>query len=131
METKGKILIIDDEHDMVEFLKIRLTAEGYDVHTAFDGLEGWQKVKEVFPDLVILDVMMPKIDGFNVCKLIKSDSTCNDIPVIILTARGQEHDKKIGKEVDADAYIIKPFESKELLETVDKLLNEPLFGVKK
>lgn len=120
----AKILVIDDEHDLVETLTFRLEAAGYEVVSAFDGQEGLKKVKEEKPDLILLDVMMPKMDGYQVCRMLKFDQKFKDIPIIMLTARGQLQDKNIGKDVGANEYVTKPFESADLLERIKKLLKQ-------
>ncbi len=117
-ESKKKILIVDDEADLVELLQVLLEQKGYEVFTAFDGQEGLDKVKEKRPDLVVLDVMMPKMDGYQMCRLLKFDEELRQIPVILLTARGQERDKKTGRDVGADDYMTKPFENAELLQKI-------------
>ncbi|MBT3182163.1 MAG: response regulator [Deltaproteobacteria bacterium] len=119
-----KILVIDDERDLVETLKFRLDAAGYEVHAAYDGQEGLKKTRDVIPDLIILDVMMPALDGYQVCRMLKFDAKYEDIPIIMLTARGQDSDKATGGEVGADIYLTKPFESSVLMEKIKKLLDD-------
>jgi len=104
-----KILIVDDEADIIEILQFVLEAEGFECITAFDGEEGLKLAKEAHPDLIILDVMMPKINGYKICRLLKYDSKYKDIPILMITARSQEEDKVIGEETGADEYITKPF----------------------
>ncbi len=117
-----KVLIVDDEVDLVETLSFRLEAAGYTALAAHDGLEGLNKARADKPDLIILDVMMPKMDGYQVCRLLKFDQKLKTIPIIMLTARGQEQDKQTGNQVGADAYMTKPFDSKQLLAKVEELL---------
>ena len=117
-----KILIVDDEVDLVETLSFRLEAAGYKALAAHDGLEGLNKARAEKPDLIILDVMMPKMDGYQVCRLLKFDQKLKTTPIIMLTARGQEQDKQTGNQVGADAYMTKPFDSKQLLTKVEELL---------
>lgn len=126
MTKKLRILIVDDEKDMVDLLTMRFESVGYEVEVASDGQEGLEKVRKNKPDLIILDVMMPKLDGYHMCRLLKFDSTYRDIPVLMLTARGQEHERETGMNVGADAYIVKPFDGKELLTTVERLLKKPV-----
>ena len=117
-----KILLVDDEPELVEMVKTRLKANNYEVITASDGQEGLDKAKREKPDLIILDIMLPRMDGYKVCGLLKADTRHNKIPIIMFTARAHESDKKLGKELGADAYITKPFESVELLGKINELL---------
>lgn len=117
-----KILIIDDEVDLVETLKFRLECKGFEVVEAFDGQEGLARARSARPDLLILDVMLPKMDGYHICRLLKSDEQFKNIPIIMLTARSQETDKQAGLEHGADAYIPKPFEPKYLMEKIEELI---------
>lgn len=117
-----KILIVDDEDHIVEMLKLRLETLGYEVVTACDGEAGLKLSRESKPDLIILDLMLPKIDGYKVCRMLKFDEKYKHIPIIMFTARAQDSDVKMGKEVGADAYITKPFDSKILLEKIGELL---------
>ena len=120
--AKNKILVVDDEADLVETLKFRLEIAGYDVNTAFDGQEGLKKARTENPDLVILDLMLPKLDGYRVCRMLKFDEKYKDIPIILFSARVQDSDIKMGEEQGADAYITKPFDPKALLAKIDELL---------
>ena len=119
---KEKILIVDDTVDTVELLKKRFRADGYETAEAYDGEEGLQKVTECHPDLVILDVMMPKLDGYEVCKRLKNDESTRHLPVLMLTARSETSDKVKGLDIGADDYISKPFDYKELVARVRSLL---------
>ncbi len=105
-----KILIVDDEQDIVETLQFILEAEGFECHSAYDGETGLNIAKEIKPDLIILDVMMPKINGYKISRLLKYDNKYKDIPIIMITARSQDEDKVIGEETGANEYITKPFE---------------------
>jgi DNA-binding response OmpR family regulator len=116
------ILLVDDEKDLLEVVKIRLEASGYKVLTALDGQEGFNLAKREKPDLIILDLMLPKIDGYKVCRMLKFDEKYKKIPVILFTARAQESDEKLGYECGADAYITKPFDPKILLAKIEELL---------
>lgn len=118
-----KILIVDDEKDIVETLKFLLESEGLNCITAYDGEEALNKAKTENPDLVILDVMLPKINGYKVCRLLKFDIKYKKIPILMVTARSQDEDKVIGEETGADEYITKPFDIEELVATVKKYLN--------
>jgi DNA-binding response OmpR family regulator len=119
----AKVLIIDDEIDLVETMTFRLESAGYEVINAFDGLEGLDKARAENPDIILLDVMMPKMDGYHVCRMLKFDEKYRHIPIIMLTARGQEQDKATGLEVKADLYMTKPFESSELMTNIKKLID--------
>lgn len=119
---KKKILLVDDEKDLVEAVKLRLEANNYEVIPAFDGQEALAQARRSKPDLIILDLMLPKIDGYKVCRMLKFDEKYKKIPIIMFTARAQESDKKLGEEVGADAYITKPFESQALLAKIKELL---------
>ena len=117
-----KILIVDDEMDIVETLSFMLKAKGFDCVCAYDGEEGLNLAKAINPDLVILDVMMPKINGYKICRLLKFDNKYKNIPIIMITARSQDEDKIIGEETGADEYITKPFEFSEVLDKINKYL---------
>lgn len=115
-----KILIIEDEPNMVSGLRDNFEFEGYEVAAAFNGVEGLERALEGSPDLVLLDVMMPKMSGLDVCKQLKSKRP--SLPIIMLTARGQEVDKVVGLELGADDYVTKPFSIRELLARVKAVL---------
>lgn len=107
--TKKKILVVDDEEDILELVRYNLSREGYDVVCASTGEEGLKAAKKVLPDLIVLDLMLPGIDGLEVARLLKADGVMKNIPVIMLTARGEEADIVTGLELGADDYITKPF----------------------
>ena len=115
-----KILIVDDEKDIVETMAFMLISKGFETIFAYDGEEGLKLAKEEHPDLIILDVMMPKINGYKICRLLKYDAKYKNIPIIMVTARSQENDKLIGEETGADEYITKPFEFTDILEVINK-----------
>ena len=119
-----KILLVDDEKDMVELVASRLKASNYTVILAYDGQEALDKAHKEKPDLIILDLMLPKIDGYKVCAMLKHDVRYSSIPIILFTARAQELDKVTDEEVKADAYITKPFEAQALLAKIKELLKE-------
>lgn len=119
-----RILLVDDEPDFLDMVKTRLEASGYEVITAADGQQGLDKAKKEKPDLIILDLMLPKMDGYKVCGLLKKDTRYSGIPLIILTARAQGEDMKLGEELGADAYIIKPFDAAALLGKIEGFLKE-------
>ena len=108
----NKILVVEDEENILEAIKYALTKEGYEVHTAVDGEAALQLSQSVNPDLVVLDVMLPKLDGFEVCRIIRKDF---DIPIFILSAKSEEIDRVVGLEIGADDYITKPFSMRELV----------------
>ena len=116
----ARILVVEDEPNMVAGLRDNFEFEGYEVLTAGDGIEGLRRALEESPDLVILDVMMPKMSGLEVCKQLRAQR--DSIPIIMLTARGQELDKVVGLELGADDYVTKPFSIRELLARVKAVL---------
>jgi DNA-binding response OmpR family regulator len=120
---RKKVLVIDDEKDLVKTLVFRLEANGFETLVAYDGQDGLDKAKKMKPDIIILDLMLPKMDGYRVCGLLKNDVRYSKIPVIMFTARAQESDIVMGKEVGANAYITKPFDPKVLLDKIRELLN--------
>lgn len=119
-----RILIVDDEAQLVEMVKMRLESAGYEIITAHDGQEGLEKAKKNKPDLMILDLMLPKMDGYKVCGLLKSDARYSKIPVIMFTARAQEEAEGLGKCLGAEEYVTKPFDPKLLLSKIKGLLGE-------
>ena len=119
---KQRILVVDDEKDMVFAVKLQLEANHFEVLTASDGQDGLEKARREKPDLIILDLMLPKLDGYKVCRMLKFDEKYKHIAVILFTARAQKDDEKTGYEVGADAYITKPFEPKVLLDKIKTLL---------
>jgi len=116
------ILIIDDEKDIVETIEYNLKKEGFSTHKSFDGINGLRLIKEINPDLVILDLMLPGMSGIEVCKAAKKNEKTSKIPIIMLTAKKQEVDKIVGLEVGADDYIVKPFSMKELVARIKAIL---------
>jgi two-component system alkaline phosphatase synthesis response regulator PhoP len=116
----AKILVVEDEPNMVAGLRDNFEFEGYQVITARDGVEGLQRALDESPDLVVLDVMMPRMSGLEVCKQLRAKR--GSIPIIMLTARGQEVDKVVGLELGADDYVTKPFSIRELLARVKAVL---------
>ena len=126
MVTKPKILIIDDNIDTVELLRKRFRAEGYDTEEAYDGKIGLKKIREYDPDLILLDLMMPKMNGYEVCEVVNNDETIRHIPKIMLTAKSKVPDKVRGFAIGADDYITKPFDFKEVAARVRSLLAKKL-----
>jgi two-component system alkaline phosphatase synthesis response regulator PhoP len=123
--SKGKILVVDDEIYIVHILDFSLGMEGYEVVTALDGEQALHKVKSDKPDLVVLDIMMPKLDGYETCKILKADPDTKNIPVILLSAKGRNVDQKMGFQVGADDYITKPFSPRKLVERINMILGQP------
>jgi len=117
-----KILVVDDEPDAVDLVQFNLSNAGYDVITAADGEEALKKARTYCPDLILLDVMLPEIDGLEVCKLLRRDAATSGIPIIMLTARAAEIDRILGLELGADDYVTKPFSPRELVLRVKNLL---------
>jgi len=117
-----KILIVDDEVHIVELIKYNLENNGYRAYTAYDGREALKLIDEKDMDLIILDLMLPEVDGLEVCKTVRKRETKGDIPIIMLTAKGEEFDKVLGLELGADDYITKPFSVRELMARVKAIL---------
>jgi len=122
--AKKRILLVDDEAELVRMMEIGLEQADYEILVAYDGLAALDKARKEKPDLIILDLMLPKMDGYKVCGLLKADARYNKIPIIMFTARAQESDKKTGEDVGADAYITKPFDHQVLLGKIKELLKE-------
>ncbi len=116
MEPKKTVLIVEDEKNIVDIVRFNLQREGYDTLEAYDGEAGLALARERKPDLILLDVMMPKMMGFDVCRALRGEG--DNVPVIILTAREEEEDKILGLEIGADDYITKPFSMRELMARV-------------
>ena len=117
-----KILIVEDEHRLADMEKMRLESSGYEVVCVYDGQAAIDKVHQDRPDLIVLDIMLPKIDGYKVCRMLKFDAKYKDIPIIMLSARAQDKDKAMGSEVGANAYLTKPFQADLLIEKIRELL---------
>jgi twitching motility two-component system response regulator PilG len=117
-----KILIVEDEKSILKLESLLLTARGYQVQGVEEGSAAFQAVKKFRPDLILLDVMLPGLDGFEICRLLKGDRETRDIPVVMLTARSSSLDMARGAEAGACHYITKPFESSTIVETVQNCL---------
>ena len=117
-----KILIIEDSAVTVSMLTARIETEGYQVISAEDGTKGLDMMRQDNPDLVILDIRMPGMDGFEVCRIAKNDLQLKKIPIIIVTTATQEKDKQKGKDLGADLYITKPYDGQQLLREIDNIL---------
>ena len=124
-DTK-RILVVDDEPDIVETLRFLVESEGFECITAMDGEDALKKAKELNPDIMILDVMLPKINGYKVCRLLKFDNNYKHIPILMVTARSQEEDRVIGEETGADEYITKPFDINTIVEKIHFYLKRSL-----
>lgn len=122
--SKGKILVVDDEIYIVHILDFSLGMEGYEVVTALDGEQALERVASEKPDLIVLDIMMPKLDGYEVCRAVKSNPATKNVPVILLSAKGRNVDQKMGFDVGADDYITKPFSPRKLVERINQLLGQ-------
>jgi len=119
---KPRILVVDDEPDVVHLVEYNLKAADYDVVTAADGEQALKKARAAMPNLIILDLMLPELDGLEVCKLLRRDQSTAAIPIIILTAKSAEMDRVLGLELGADDYLTKPFSPRELVLRVKRLL---------
>ena len=125
---KTRILIVDDDKNICELLRLYLEKEGYETSLAYDGEEALEKFTSDKPNLVLLDVMMPKMDGWEVCRRIRATS---QVPVIMLTAKGETFDKVLGLELGADDYIVKPFDTKEVVARIKAVLRRYTIGAEK
>ena len=122
MGDKSRILLVDDEPNIVKIISRRLIAEGYEVFVAMDGMAALEKARAENPDLIILDVMLPKLNGYEVCRQLKQDTRYKKIPIIMLTALAQESDEEFVLEMGTDAYIRKPFKAQQLLQKIRELI---------
>ena len=123
------ILIVEDEQSLVDVLTYNLTREGYEVEVALDGRDGLQRARTLLPDLVVLDLMLPLIDGLEVCRRLRADTTTQHIRILILTARADEIDEIVGFHMGADDYVVKPFKLKPLIQRIKALLRRPSLGL--
>jgi DNA-binding response OmpR family regulator len=122
--SKKRILIVDDEPDLLETIQINLEMEGYDCLVAYDGNRGLERARKENPDLIILDVMLPGMNGYKVCRLLKFDEKYKRIPIIMLTAEAQDKDRLLGEKTGADYYMTKPFAADKLLAKIKEFLEE-------
>ena len=125
MAERQRILLVDDEPSIVKMVGKRLEVEGFDVLIAMDGQEGLMKARAELPDLIVLDLMLPKLNGYEVCMMLKQDGRYQKIPIVLFTAKTQEKDEKLGMECGANAYVRKPFRAQELLEKIRALIAAP------
>ena len=123
LQSGKKILLVEDEPEFRLALRTRLEANGYDIIEAEDGATGLNTARHQNPDLIILDVMLPKMDGFKVARLLKFDLKYKNIPLMMLTVMSQASDRKMGQAVGADAYLTKPYQPQELLDTISTLVS--------
>jgi len=121
-QSRGRVLVVDDEPDLVRILQFGLQSAGYVVESASDGQEGLKKAREVKPDIILLDLMLPKLDGYKICRLLKFDERFKQIPIIILSARTQEGDQALALEMGANRFVTKPYNFSEILAHVEELL---------
>ncbi|MDC1153320.1 response regulator [Nitrospinaceae bacterium] len=119
---KPKIVVIEDEVDILEVINYNLSKEGFDVCSALDGEEGLALVKKEVPDLVLLDLMLPGLDGIEICRKLKTDYSTRSIPIIMVTAKGEESDIVLGLGMGADDYMVKPFRPRELMARIRSVL---------
>ena len=122
MSSKRKILLIDDHDSVLKLLEAVLKVRNYDVCYASSGGEGLEKAQKELPDLILLDVMMPGMDGFKVCQALKQSELTRNIPVVFLTARGEDTDREMGQRVGGQGFIKKPFRSVDLMNTISELI---------
>lgn len=123
--TVKRILCVEDEPEMIDLIRLILGRRGFEVHGAAGGMEGIRLIREMHPDLVLLDLMMPDMDGWEVYQQMKADAATRDIPVIVVTAKAQNIDKVLGLHIaKVDDYIAKPFSPQELMDSVDKIFSE-------
>jgi two-component system alkaline phosphatase synthesis response regulator PhoP len=125
---RKRILVVDDEIYIVHILEFSLSMEGYEVVTASDGEEALAKIEQETPDLVVLDIMMPGMDGYEVCRAIRAEEETRELPVILLSAKGRSIDQEAGMAVGADDYMVKPFSPRKLLGRIRDLLEKQELG---
>jgi two-component system phosphate regulon response regulator PhoB len=120
---RAKILVVDDEPDLLELIDTNLTAAGFDVVLTSNGADALEQARHLAPQLILLDVMLPEMDGLEICKVLRRDPATQSIPIVMLTARAGEIDRVLGLELGADDYVTKPFSMRELVLRVKKLLD--------
>lgn len=119
---RKKILVVEDDADLVDLMAFNLKKAGYAIGTAMDGVEGLKKARSLLPDLILLDLMLPELDGFAVCEILRRDNATASIPIIMVTAVSGELARLAGLECGANAYVTKPFEFKQLLGRIGNLM---------
>jgi twitching motility two-component system response regulator PilG len=120
---RDRILIVEDEENLLKLESILLTSKGYQVYGATDGRSALEEIERIMPDLVLLDIMLPDLDGFEVCRQIKENPGTCHVPVVMLSARKNRQDVERGAQVGADAYVTKPFKSAKVMEIMESLLH--------
>ncbi|NOT34601.1 MAG: response regulator [Candidatus Eisenbacteria bacterium] len=120
--ARPRILVVDDEADLVAVLRFGLEAEGFDVCEAGDGEAGLKAAREQKPDLMLLDLMLPKLDGYKVCRALKFDERYRALPIIILSARSGQQDRELALTMGADAYVTKPYDMRALIQRIREML---------
>ena len=120
--TTRRILVADDDPVIVRLLQVNFRLEGYEVETAAHGEEALERARDLQPDLILLDVMMPGLDGWEVCRRLNADPSISHIPIIFLSARAQEEDRRRGRELGVAEYVTKPFDPGELVGVIDRVL---------
>ena len=123
--SSNRILVIEDDKDLAFQLVMRLEAEGYEVTVAHDGSLGLELARDSKPDIILLDLMLPELDGYRLCRLLKFDRKYESIPIIVITARSMEQDRLLAAETGANAYFVKPVKWQELTRTIDLLVKHP------
>lgn len=123
-DAKSRILVVDDELDLVSVLRMGLEIQGFEVIEAMDGEEGLRRARQDRPDLMVLDLMLPKMDGYKVCRALKFDERFRNLPIIILSARSGDQDKRLALDMGADLFMTKPYEISELVEKIRLKLDE-------
>ena len=121
----GRVLVVDDDEVIRQLIAVNLTLEGFDVATAVDGQDCLDKVAAIDPDVITLDVMMPRLDGWVTASQLRRDPATSGIKVVLITARAQEDDKKRGRQIGVDAYLTKPFDPSEMIRVVRELAGHP------
>lgn len=124
MTTSNTILLVEDEQEMLRLLQLTFEAQGFQVLSAVDGRQGLNFARQHHPDIILLDIMLPIMDGYKVCRAIKTDSQLKDIPIILFTARTRKEDQQRGFDAGADDYITKPLQIDEIINCVHKFLPE-------
>ncbi|MGA2867111.1 MAG: response regulator transcription factor [Verrucomicrobiota bacterium] len=122
---RAKVLVVDDEPEAVELVEFNLKQAGFEVVTAADGAEALKKARALLPSLVVLDLMLPEVDGLEVCKMLRRDPATASVPIVMVTAKAAEIDRILGLELGADDYITKPFSPRELVLRIKKILERP------
>lgn len=118
----GRVLVVEDEPDVLQLIRVNLVKEGYEVVPAINGVEALKRAKDSNPDIVLLDIMLPEFDGWDVCRRLKQEAATHAIPIIIVTGRAEEKDKVLGLELGADDYVTKPFSPRELIARIRAVL---------